>query len=368
MKYYLIAGEASGDLHAAHLMEALQEEDPSAQFRCWGGDKMEAAGGEMVTHYEEMDYMGFWEVVTHLWPIFKKIRHCKKDIEKYQPDAVILIDYPGFNLRIAKFAQQKGFKVYYYISPQIWAWHTSRIKTIQHYIDHMFVILPFEKEFYRQHGVEVDYVGHPLLDVIAEQSPHPHFPEANNLSPPLVAILPGSRKQEVARMLPPMLKMQKHFPDYQFVVAGVPSVPQSFYQQQVADTAFEFVYDKTYPLLQHSTAALVTSGTATLETALFDVPQTVCYKGNFLSYFIGKWLVQVSYISLVNLILDRPVITELIQNDFNEQNLKQELTLLLQDKAYREEMLNDYQKIKDKLGHKGASAQTAHLMYKYLHQ
>jgi lipid-A-disaccharide synthase len=367
MKYYLIAGEASGDLHASNLMEALQREDKNAHFRFWGGDRMENAGGELVTHYEEMDYMGFWEVLINLPAILRKIRQCKRDIDQYQPDVVILVDYPGFNLRIAKYAKKKGYKVFYYISPQVWAWRTSRVKTIKKYVDHMFVILPFEQEFYQQQGVDVDYVGHPLLDVIDEHAPASHFRKDNQLTDkPIVAILPGSRKQEISTMLPVMLQVQPHFPDYQFVVAGVPTIPKSYYQQKVAGTAFEYVYDQTKALLSHSEAALVTSGTATLETALFEVPQTVCYKGNYISYLIGKWLVHVSYISLVNLILDKPVIKEFIQKEFTVDNLQKELHHLLEDESYRQEMITAYQELKDQLGERGASTRTAQLMFQYL--
>ena len=368
MKYYIIVGEASGDLHASNLMKALQKKDAEAEFRFWGGDLMQSIGGTLVKHYRDLAFMGFAEVIMNLNTILNNIKFCKKDIEKYQPDMLILVDYPGFNMRIAEFAKKKKIPVHYYISPQIWAWKENRIHKIKRDVDHMYVILPFEKDFYEiKHHYPVHFVGHPLLDAIADRKPVSvkAFAKENQLNEkPIIAVLPGSRKQEITKMLAIMLQMAPEFPDFQFVIAGAPSQPKEFYEQFIHDKNTSFVANKTYDLLSVSYAALVTSGTATLETALFKVPEVVCYKGNEISYQIGKRLVKnIKYISLVNLILDKEAVTELIQNDFNPKRLKIELSKILDIKK-REKMFSDYYELEQKLGGKGASSKTAELILK----
>ena len=369
MKYYIIAGEASGDLHGSNLIKALKEKDGQANIRCWGGDLMEAAGGKVVKHYRDLAFMGFWEVLKNIRTIFKNIRFCKSDISAFQPDALILIDYPGFNLRIADWAKMEGLKVNYYISPQLWAWHSSRVKKIKKSVDRMFVILPFEKDFYQKYDYKVDFVGHPLLDVVNQYAPVENFKEKNKLSEhPIIALLPGSRKQEISRMLPEMIKVKEYFPDYQFVIAAAPSIPAEYYQELIGATeGIKIVHGQTYDLLSNAGAALVTSGTATLETGLFSVPQVVCYKGSRFSYLIAKRLVNVKYISLVNLILDQPLLKELIQDEFNVENLKIELTKVL-DEQQAKKMKEGYRSLKEKLGNSGASEKTADLVLKYLRQ
>ncbi len=368
MKYYIIAGEASGDLHASNLMKSLKKEDAHTDFRFWGGDLMEKVGGTLVKHYRELAFMGFAEVFMNLRTILNNIKYCKQDILQYAPDAVILVDYPGFNLRIAEFAKKHQITVHYYISPQIWAWKENRIKKIKRDIDHMYVILPFEKDFYEnKHNYPVHFVGHPLLDAIANRKPLDpvKFAKENKLSDkPIIALLPGSRKQEITKMLSVMLKMIPRFPDHQFVIAGAPSQELSFYENIVSEEDVAIVENKTYDLLSVSSAALVTSGTATLETALLKIPEVVCYKGNKISYQIGKRLVNVKFISLVNLILDKEVVTELIQDEFNESNLEDELFKIL-DHKYREGMFDQYYELEQKLGGKGASEKTAKLIIKY---
>ncbi len=362
MNYYIIAGEASGDLHASNLMKALKEEDRDTNFRVWGGDLMEAAGGELVKHYRDLAFMGFIEVVQNLRTILNNIKFCKKDILQYQPDVLILVDYPGFNLRIAKWAKKQGIKVFYYISPQIWAWNSKRVHQIKKDIDRMFVILPFEKDFYKKYDMDVDFIGHPLLDVVHDRKVSPDFKNVHGLSEkPIVALLPGSRKQEISKMLSVMLTVVPQFPDYQFVIGAAPSMPLNFYENILNDSSsnVKVVQNKTYDLLQLASAALVTSGTATLETGLFKVPQVVCYKGSTLSYSIAKKLVNVKYISLVNLILDRPLVKELIQADFNVENLKIELEKILEEPL---EMKLAYKELEVKLGSSGASANAAKLI------
>ncbi len=367
MNYYIIAGEVSGDLHGANLMKEIKRVDANAVIRCWGGDKMQAAGGKLVRHYRELAFMGFWEVLTNLSVILKNIAFCKKDIAEFQPEAIILIDYPGFNLRIAKFASRAGYKVIYYISPQVWAWHANRIKKIKKYVDRMYVILPFEQEFYRKWNYEVSFVGHPLLDAIAQKIPNHQFREENGLNDqPIIAILPGSRKQEILKMLPVMVQLATIYKDLQFVVGVVSHIDRSFYEQLVKGDNVKFLEDNTYDLLEQAEAAIVTSGTATLETALFDIPQVVCYKGNKLSFALGKWLVDVKFIALVNLIMDKEVVTELIQNDFTIDNLKNNLDKILFDKEVRKTMIDNYQQLKLKLGGEGASATTAQLIHQFL--
>lgn len=371
MKYYIIAGEASGDLHASNLMRELKNIDSSSIFRFWGGDLMKEQGGELIKHYSELAFMGFTEVILNLRTIFKNIDFCKNDILKYKPDVLILVDYPGFNLRIAEFAKKKGVKVFYYISPQVWAWKSSRVHQIKKFVDRMFVILPFEKEFYKKFNYAVDFVGHPLLDALEQRQrtkdSFQEFIKKNNLdNKPVVAILPGSRKQEIEKMLPVMAKMSSGFPDHQFVVAGVSTQQKKFYETLAGGNKVKYVFGKTYALLEQSTAALVTSGTATLETALFAVPEVVCYKGGRISYQIAKRLVKVDYISLVNLIMEQEVVRELIQNNFNEKNLQGELNKLLNQPEYRNKMISHLNVLKNKLGSSGASRRTAELMLAYL--
>ncbi|MGB3591251.1 MAG: lipid-A-disaccharide synthase [Nonlabens sp.] len=365
MKYYLIAGEASGDLHGSMLMKELKTQDPSSQFRYWGGDLMSAQGGHLVKHYKDLAFMGFVEVLSNLSTILKNIRICKEDIEAFEPDVIIYIDYPGFNFRIMKWAHVKGYKNHYYISPQIWAWKESRIKAIKRDVDHMYVILPFEKDFYEQkHKFPVHFVGHPLIDAISTRPVvnHKEFLEEHGLDErPLIALLPGSRKQEIRKMLSVMLKMVDRFPDYQFIIAGAPGQDKSFYSTYLKNYPVTLVMNRTYDLLSLSHAALVTSGTATLETALFKVPQVVCYKGSSISYHIAKRIVKLDYISLVNLIIDAPVVTELIQRDFNKQRLDVELGAIL-DPTQRNRIFADYYELEKKLGGLGASEKTASLI------
>src|SRR5690554_87264 len=366
MKYYIIAGEASGDLHGSNIMKALLKEDVHASFRFWSGDLMNATSDTLVKHYRDLAFMGFAEVLMNLRTIAKNLSFCKKDIEAFQPDAIIFIDYPGFNLRIAKWAKQNGYKTHYYISPQIWAWKENRIKAIKHDVDEMYVILPFEKDFYeKKHHYPVHFVGHPTIDAIASRKQVDEYAfradyELNEK--PIIALLPGSRKQEIKKMLSIMLSVVKDYPKYQFVIAGAPSQDYSFYQQFIKSSNIKFISNKTYDLLSVSTAALVTSGTATLETALFKVPQVVCYKGNWISYQIGKRVVNLEYISLVNLIMDKKVVTELIQSNFNKNTLKRELDLIL-DPYERAKLYLDYYALEKKLGGKGASQKTAKLIY-----
>jgi len=365
MKYYIIAGEASGDLHGSNLMKALYEEDPQAEIRFWGGDLMQKAGGTLVKHYRELAFMGFVEVIFNLKTIFSNIAFCKKDITYFQPDVIIFIDYPGFNMRIAKWAKALNYKTYYYISPQIWAWKENRIKAIKQDVDKMFVILPFEKSFYEdKHHFPVDFVGHPLIDAIQNQPPFDEviFRKENQLSEkPIIAVLPGSRKQEITKMLSLMLSVVDDFQDYQFVIAGAPSQDYEFYQQFITNKNIKFISNKTYDLLRSSTAALVTSGTATLETALFKIPEVVCYKGSWASYQIAKRIITLKYISLVNLIMDQEVVTELIQNECNPKRIKEELQKLL-NPNYRQDLLKNYDILEQKLGGIGASKKTAKLI------
>ena len=365
MKYYIIAGEASGDLHASNLMKALKKADKKANFRFWGGDLMNNEGGTLVKHYKELAFMGFAEVILNLGTILKNIKFCKADILTYKPDCLILVDYPGFNMRIATFAKKNNIKVHYYISPQIWAWKENRINKIKRDVDKMYVILPFEKDFYeKKHHFPVHFVGHPLIDAIFNRSvvDTTKFREKHKLTDkPIIAVLPGSRKQEIKKMLSVMLKITDKFPDYEFVIAGAPSQEYNFYKQFIKDDNVKFIDNKTYDLLSISYAALVTSGTATLETALFKIPEIVCYKTSFISYQIGKRLVDLKYISLVNLIMEKEVVTELIQNDFNEVRLEKELLKIL-NKKIREQIFNDYYDLECKLGSNGASKKVASLI------
>lgn len=365
MKYYILAGEASGDLHGSNLIKALHKEDTNADIRFWGGDLMQDAGGTLVTHYKERAFMGFSEVIMNLNKVFKFISNCKKDIEKFNPDVVVFIDNSGFNLRIAKWAKKQGFKTHYYISPQVWASRASRVKAIKRDIDAMYVILPFVEDFYKKHHYKVNFVGHPLIDGIAnrEQANPNKFRKNYELSDkPIIALLPGSRKQEIKKMLSVMLSLSNDFPDYQFVIAGAPSQDYSFYEPFIKSENVKFISNKTYDLLSISTAALVTSGTATLETALFKVPQVVCYKGSNFSYQIAKRIITLKFISLVNLIMDKEVVTELIQNNFNKIRLKEELEHILKPKT-RKKLFFDYYELEKALGGIGASEKTARLIY-----
>ena len=369
MRYYIIAGEASGDLHASNLIRAISSRDSEAVFRGWGGDLMSDAGCEVVKHYRELAFMGFIEVIFNLRTILQNIRKCKQDIKAFNPDVIVFIDYPGFNLRIARWAKRSGFRTHYYISPQVWAWKEGRVKAIKRDVDTMYVILPFEKDFYeKKHKMPVHFVGHPLIDAISDrrQVDPFEFKNENNLSDgPVIALLPGSRKQEVAKMLKVMLSIIDDFPGYQFVIAGAPSQDASFYEQFIQNDRVHLLLNKTYDLLSISNAALVTSGTATLETALFKIPQVVCYKGSRISYEIAKRVIKLNYISLVNLILDKPVVKELIQSDFNKQNLTKELVEIL-DPYKRATMFLDYYDLEKALGGKGASVKTADLILEAL--
>lgn len=363
MKYYLISGEASGDLHGSNLVKQLFGLDNQANIRCWGGDLMEGAGATLVKHYRELAFMGFAEVIKNLPAILRNIRFCKEDILAYQPDVLVLIDYPGFNLRIAEWAKQNGFRVVYYISPQVWAWKENRVKKMKQCIDKMLCILPFEKKYYREKwNWEVEYVGHPLLEVINKkiaEGVSENFKYATGSK--IIALLPGSRKQEIHKKLPVMLEVAKSFPAYEFVVAMAPGLEDDFYAPFFAEhTNVSSVRNQTYDLLLCSTAALVTSGTATLETALFGVPEVVCYKGSNISYQIARRLIKIKYISLVNLIMDKEVVKELIQHEMNTVNLVKELRLLLTDNNRQQTLQKDYHELKDLLQAGGdASAQAA---------
>jgi lipid-A-disaccharide synthase len=366
MKYYLVAGEASGDLHGANLMKALKERDNEAEFRFFGGDLMVAEGGTGVMHFADMAFMGFMEVATNLNTILKNLKFCKNDIVAWQPDVLILIDFPGFNLKIAAFAKQAGLLVCYYISPKVWAWNQKRVLKIKRVVDHLFCILPFEVEFYKQWGMEVEYVGNPLLDAVTAFNPDPDFAMKNQLSnKKIIALLPGSRRQEISRLLPEMLSTAESFPDYQFVVAGAPSFNTDYYAQFLHQKNIPIVFNSTYDLLNRADAAIVASGTATLETALFNVPQVVVYRGHPVSIGIARMLVKIKFISLVNLIMDKGAVKELIQQDCNPTQITAELNLILNNQSYRRHMLANYDALDTKMGSAGASAKTAALIVKY---
>lgn len=371
MKYYILAGEPSGDLHGSNLIKAIRKRDPQANIRAWGGDLMEEAGAVVVKHYRDLAFMGFAEVVANLRTIMINFRVCKADLELFDPDVFILIDYPGFNLRMAEHAHKQGIKVFYYISPQIWAWKQNRVKKIRAYVDEMFVILPFEKEFYRKFNVDVHYVGHPLIDAVdrfVEGGSRLEIPEldAETDDRPLVALLPGSRKQEISRMLPLMAQVTAKFPQYRFVIAGAPSQEASFYRRHLDGAELPIVFGKTYEILSRARAALVTSGTATLETAIFKVPQVVCYRGGYVSYMLAKNMIKVDYISLVNLIMEKEVVRELIQNDLNLKSLTGEFAKIVEDGPARTAMLESYDELYQKLGGGGASDRAAEGMLKSL--
>ena len=377
MKYYIISGEASGDLHGSNLIKQLHVTDAAADIRCWGGDLMQQAGASLVKHYRDLAFMGFAEVVKNLPAIFRNIKFCKQDILSYQPDVLVLIDYPGFNLRIAEWAKQKGFRIVYYISPQVWAWKENRVKKMKQCIDKMLCILPFEKEYYKNKwDWEVEYVGHPLVEVIEEKQSQVSSsqlqvntnrkPETGNRK--LIALLPGSRKQEIGKKLPVMLEVAKSFPEYQFVVAQAPGLDDAFYTPFLsAYQNVSTVRNQTYDLLLKASAALVTSGTATLETALFAVPEVVCYKGSSISYQSAKRLIKIKYISLVNLIMDKLVVKELIQDEMTTANLVKELSLLLSDDSRKKELQKDYAALKELLSAGGnASAKAAKSIFDFI--
>jgi lipid-A-disaccharide synthase len=363
MKYYIIAGEASGDLHASNLMEAIKKNDPGARFRCWGGDRMQSAGAVLVKHIRELAFMGFAEVLVNLGKILSNFRLCKRDLLAWKPDVVILVDYPGFNLRMAAFAKKQGIPVTYYVSPQIWAWKQSRLRTIRRNVDLMLVILPFEKDFYARSGMEVNYVGHPLLDAVEEfkdQSDPLEFRKRNGLpDKPLVAILPGSREQEISRMLPGMLAVCGEFPSHHFALAGLSMLPAAAYSKEPLPQNATLVMDQTQALLSNAEAALVASGTATLEAALMGVPMVVCYKAGWVTYQIARRLAKVNYISLVNLVLNQALVKELIQDDFNEKSVSRELKRLIDEPGYRDRILSGYSELKTLLGGQGASERAA---------
>lgn len=374
MKYFLIAGEASGDLHASHLMCEIKRLDPNADFRYFGGNLMEAQGGTLLKHYNEMAFMGLINVLKNLGKIKRNFKMAEKELLGYSPDVLILIDYPGFNLRMAAFAKKHIIKTYYYISPKIWAWNTGRVKKIKKYVDAMFTIFPFETDFYNKYGYKVHFVGNPTVEELAERpnrdETFEQFIARNNLPhKKIISILAGSRKQEVSLLLPIMAEVAEKFSGYQFIVAGVPSLPDQFYKNILGDKQIPLLLNQTYELLQQSTAALVASGTATLEAAIINIPQVVCYKIEFGKF--GKWLVRdvlmkVPYISLVNLILNREVVKEHFQDACNVESITLELDKILNDGPYRAEMLDNYGKMKEELGGKGCSGRAAKKMIELL--
>lgn len=370
MKYYIIAGEASGDLHGSNLIKSLNKLDDKIDVRAWGGDLMQDAGAKIVKHYRELAFMGFVEVIKNLGTILKNISFCKKDIINFNPDVLILIDYPGFNLRIAKWAKSKGIKVVYYISPQIWAWKENRIKTIKSSVDKMLVILPFESEFYNKWNYNVDYVGHPLVEVVDSFIQNQTTPRKNWESRSIIGIIPGSRKQEINIKLPIMLEVAKQMPNLQFIVAKAPGIEDAFYDNLLKDLKnVSTLKNQTYHLLYGAKAALVTSGTATLETALFNVPQIICYKGSSISYEIAKRIIKIKYIGLVNLIMDKPVVKELIQDDLTTKSIIAELKQILENPSKQNQIFEDYAKLKTLLATGGnASKNAAEIIFKYLNK
>lgn len=369
-KLYIIAGEASGDLHGSNLIKALFKAEPDLEIRAWGGDWMEEAGATIVKHYKDLAFMGFLEVLMNLRTILNNLKFCKSDIENFNPDAIILIDYPGFNMRIAEWAHQKGIKVLYYISPQVWAWKKNRVFKIKKTVDKMYVILPFEKDFYAQYDVDVEFVGHPLLDEIENYKKTAislvDFKVKNNLPEnPIIALMPGSRKQEISQMLPKMLSVVEHFPDYQFVIGASISIDDEFYQPYLIDDKVSLVRHQTYNLFNLANAGLVTSGTATLEAAIFGMPEVVCYRGSAISIAIARQLIKIKFISLVNLIMDKEVVKELIQSDLNTKNLVNQLKLIL-NPVYSQKLEQNYSELRQKLGGSGASEKVANAMLKTL--
>lgn len=373
MKYYLIAGEASGDLHGSNLMKGLLRADPQAEFRFWGGDKMAAVGGEgnLAMHYKKASFMGFTEVVSHLRTILRQIARCKEDVAAYRPDVLILIDYAGFNLRMAKFAKRASIPTYYYIAPKVWAWKESRVKKLRRYVDRLFVIFPFETAYFRRHGIEAVYEGNPLMDAIdarrAALEPADEFRANNGLDQrPIVSLLAGSRRSEIGYNFPFMVELAGRFPQYQFVVAGVPWLDRSVYEPYMAGSPVRYVCDKTYELLAHSEAAVVTSGTATLETALLGIPEMVCYRRDWPSMLIGKMFLKTPYVSLVNLVLERECVRELLQHRMTMSNASAELRAILPGGAKHERMKADYAELKRMIGDGGVSGRVAAKMVELL--
>ncbi|MEI8049131.1 MAG: lipid-A-disaccharide synthase [Bacteroidota bacterium] len=369
MKYYILAGEASGDLHASKLMKGIEARDTQAEFRCWGGDNMQKAGGTIVKHYRDLAFMGFQEVLLNIRTISHNIKFCKNDIIAWNPDAVILVDYPGFNMRIAKFAKASGFKVIYYISPQVWAWKKHRVHALHRDTDLAFVVMPFEKEFHAKYGYHVEFTGHPTPDSmdLTFKIDEAGFRKKNQLGEkPIIALVPGSRKQELQHILPVMLQIIKRFSDYQFVITGVSTLSEKFYTKLIKDYPVKVVYDQTYDLLRVSRAAAVKSGTVTLETAMLGIPQVVCYCTSPVTAFVARLLVNVKFASLVNLILDRKAVTELIQEEFTADALYNELAPLLADGEARSRMLDDYKELLIRVGPPGASDRAAAIIVKKL--
>ncbi|MCK5855845.1 MAG: lipid-A-disaccharide synthase [Bacteroidales bacterium] len=364
MKYFIITGEPSGDLHASNLIKTLRTEDAQSEFQYWGGDKMqEASGIKPLKHINELAFMGFLEVVQNIFTIFRNFKLCKQQLLEFKPDVLILVDYPGFNLKMAKFAHKKGIRVFYYISPKIWAWKQKRVYTIKENVERMFTILPFETAFYEKFGVTVDYIGNPLMDAIQK---HKDQRSTNTKPQKTIALLPGSRKQELQLILPDMLQVIKAFPDYRFVLAATHNLPKELYKELIGNNKVELILDETYKVLDQAEAALVASGTATLETALLNIPQVVCYKANPISYTIAKNLVSIKYISLVNLIMDQEIVVELVQHDLNFERISKELSSILIGGEKRENMLSNYALMQQKVGPNGASERAAKLMVKYL--
>lgn len=370
MKLYIIAGEASGDLHGSNLAKQMLLQQPQLQLRGWGGELMQDAGVEVVKHYRDLAFMGFVEVLLNIRTILRNMQFCKEDVLKFQPDALVLIDYPGFNMRIAKWAHEHRIPVLYYIAPQAWAWKENRVHAMKKYITQLYVVLPFEEAFFARHGIAAHYSGHPLLD---QQGPTDEdrdaFLKRNQLpKKPIIALLPGSRKQEIRSMLPTMAAMQNEFSEYQFIVGGAPAQQHEFYEEVLNGQKATILFGQTQALLKHAHAGLITSGTATLEAGIYKLPQVVCYKGSSISYAIAKRLVKIKYISLVNLILDRKAVTELIQHDFNAERLKSELHAILDDSKTRSRINSDYAELHSKLGGPGASSRTAMHMLKILQE
>lgn len=369
MKYYIIAGEASGDLHASLIIRELKKLDADAQFRAWGGDRMQAEGAKVVKHYRDLAFMGFLEVAINLRTILKNIRFCKTDILEYKPDVLICVDYPGFNMRIAGFAHKQRIRVIYYIAPQVWAWRQSRVHKIHKYVDKAFVVLPFEKEFHAKFGYTVEYTGHPLIDTIDESdaSQAPSFRLNNNLADkPIIALVPGSRKQEIHRLLPLMLSVLDDFPAYQFVIGGISTIPAEYYSGFIGSKGIPVVYKQTYDLLRNSEAALVTSGTATLETALLGVPQVVCYRMSLTSALLAWMVVRVKFISLVNLILDKEAVKELIQYRCTRKTVSAELDKILNNRDYRQAMHENYGNLRSRMGEHGSSVRAALSIWQFI--
>lgn len=367
MKYFIIAGEQSGDLHGSNLVRGLREEDRNAEIFCWGGDLMESAGATLLVHYSKLAFMGFVAVLKNLGAITKNLALCKAQITEYKPDVIIFIDYPGFNLRIAEFANKAGYKTFYYISPKLWAWNEGRVEKIRMYIDRMFIIFPFEVEFYKKHNIKVEYHGNPLVDETEKRISS--FPAKNVIcsylgieEKPIIALLAGSRRHEIELILPEMIKIVRHFPGFQFILAGVKNIPDEVYNKIIGKEPVKLVKEKTYEILYGSQAALVTSGTATLEAALMGTPQVVCYKGDFFSMVIAWMVIKVKYISLVNLIMDSEVIKELVQYDLKESSILKELKAIMPGGEKRDKILLDYEVLKNKLGPAGASGRIAREM------